>query len=156
MKASGATATTRDGAAAPVLLAYDGSELAAIAIEHAGKQLDGGREALSVCVWRPVDVGFVLPPGRRLQASEASEVRRAAEETAARGAALAEAAGFRARAIAIEAVPTWKGIVEIAERQGADLIVFGSHCRHGLAGHLHGSVVADVMRHCAFSVLVVR
>jgi nucleotide-binding universal stress UspA family protein len=140
----------------PVLLAYDGSDLAAYAIEEAGRQLSPGREALAVCVWQPVDVGFVLPKGRPLNAADAGEVRRAAEETAARGAALAETAGFRAQGTAIEAAPTWKGIVSAAEANGAALIVFGSHCRAGLAGRLYGSVTTDVMKHCQFSVLVVH
>jgi nucleotide-binding universal stress UspA family protein len=140
----------------PVLFAFDGSELAACAIEEAGSQLSHGREALVVCVWQPVDVGFVLPEGRHLNAAEATEVRRAAEDTAARGAGLAEAAGFRARSAAIEAAPTWKGIVAAAEEHDAALIVFGSHCRSGLSGRLQGSVSGDVMKHCAFSVLVVR
>ena len=37
---------------------YDGSELAALAIDQAGKQLATGRDALVVCVWQPADVGF--------------------------------------------------------------------------------------------------
>lgn len=143
-------------AAGPVLFAYDGSELAQLAIAEAGGQLVPGRDALVVCVWQPVDVGFVLPSGRHLHAAEAPEVRRAAEETAAHGAELAEAAGFRARSVAIEAAPTWQGIVQVAEQHAAGLIVLGSHCRSGLAGHLAGSVSAGVMKHCTFSVLVVR
>jgi hypothetical protein len=34
----------------PVLFAYDGSELAAFAIEQAGRQLATARDALVVCV----------------------------------------------------------------------------------------------------------
>ena len=48
-------------AAGPVLIAYDGSERARLAIEEAGRQLASGREALVACVWQPADVGFVLP-----------------------------------------------------------------------------------------------
>jgi nucleotide-binding universal stress UspA family protein len=140
----------------PVLFAYDGSDLAAFAIEEAAAQLQDGREAVVVCVWQPVDVGFVLSSGRHLNATDATEVRRAAEETAARGAELAEEAGFRARGVAVEAAPTWKGIVSAAEEHRAGLIVFGSHCRSGVSGRLHGSVTTDVMKHCAFSVLAVR
>jgi nucleotide-binding universal stress UspA family protein len=147
---------TPSDANGPVLLAYDGSDLAAFAIEEAAAQLGREREALAVCVWQPVDVGFVVPGERHLNATDATEVRRAAEETAARGAALAEESGFRARGLAVEAAPTWKGIVAAAEEHGASLIVFGSHCRSGLSGRVHGSVTTDVMKHCAFSVLAVR
>ena len=143
-------------ATGPVLFAYDGSELAEFAIEEAAAQLEPGREALVVCVWQPVDVGFVVSSGEHLNATDATEVRRAAEECAAHGAALAQEAGFRARGTAVEAAPTWKGIVSAAEESGARLIVFGSHCRSGVSGRLHGSVTTDVMKHCAFSVLAVR
>jgi nucleotide-binding universal stress UspA family protein len=140
----------------PVVFAYDGSELAAFAIEQAGLQLEHGRDALALCVWQPVDVGFVLPSARHLNATDATEVRSAAEETAAHGAALAEQAGFRAQGVAVEAAPTWKGIVAVADERDASLIVFGSHCRSGLSGRLQGSVTTDVMKHCSFSVLAVR
>ena len=51
---------------APVILAYDGSELAAFAIERAGIELAPGREALVACVWHPVDVGFTPVDGEPL------------------------------------------------------------------------------------------
>jgi nucleotide-binding universal stress UspA family protein len=140
----------------PVIFAYDGSELAALAIEEAGRQLAPGRDALAVCVWQPGDVGFVLPGGQHLNAAEATEVCKAAEETAAHGASLAEKAGFRVQGVAIKAAPTWKGIAEVAEERDASLIVLGSHQRKGLAGHLLGSVTAAVVKHSAFSVLVVH
>ncbi|HUB72895.1 MAG TPA: universal stress protein [Solirubrobacteraceae bacterium] len=153
---SGTGAATAASPAGLALLAYDGSELAKLAIEQAGRQLAGGREALVVCVWQPGDVGFVVPAERRLNAAQATEVRRAAEETAAHGALLAERAGFGAQSLAIEAAPTWKGIVEVAEQRGASLIVLGSHRRRGLVGHLLGSVAAGVVAHSASSVLVVH
>ena len=140
----------------PVLLAYDGSELAKLAIEQAGRQLAPGRDALVVCVWQPADVGFVPTSERHFNAAAATEVRKAAEETAAHGASLAQQAGFQPQSIAIEAAPTWKGIVEVAEERGASLIVLGSHRRRGLVGHLLGSVAAAVVAHSASSVLVVH
>ena len=152
-------ASTNPGATAPtgpVLFAYDGSELAAFAIEQAATQLAAGREALVLCVWQPADVGFVPISKAHLDANEATEVRRAAEETAAHGASLAEKAGFRARSLAVKAAPTWKGIVETAEEHDASLIVLGSHRRSGLVGHLLGSVAAAVVTHAPSSVLVVH
>ncbi len=140
----------------PVLFAYDGSELAAIAIQHAGAQLATGRDALVLCVWQPADVGFVPPAGLHFDADQAADVRKAAEETAAHGASLAEQAGLRALSMAVEAAPTWKGIVQTAEEQHASLIVVGSHRRHGLVGHLLGSVSSAVVEHAATSVLIVH
>jgi nucleotide-binding universal stress UspA family protein len=140
----------------PVLFAYDGSDLARLAIEQAGQMLVPGREALVVCVWQPADVGFVPVGGRRLDALDAAEVHEAAEQTAAEGAALAEAAGFRAESLTVEAAPTWKGIVQVAEERRASLVVLGSHHRHGIVGHLLGSVGAAVVDHASVSVLVVH
>lgn len=140
----------------PVLLAYDGCELAQYAIEQAGLQLAPAREALVVCVWQTGDVGFLPVGGRHLNAAQATEVRAAAEETAAHGASLAEQAGFRAQSVAVEAAPTWKGLLAVAEQREASLIVLGSHRRTGLVGHLLGSVAGAVVGHAAVSVLVVR
>jgi nucleotide-binding universal stress UspA family protein len=151
-----ASAETSAPLAGPVLLAYDGCDLAGFAIEQAGLQLAPGREALVLCVWQTGDVGFLPVDGRRLKAAQATDVRAAAEETAAHGARLAENAGFRARSLAREAAPTWKGIVEVAEQDDASLIVLGSHRRTGLAGHLLGSVAGAVVAHSERSVLVVH
>lgn len=140
----------------PVLFAYDGSELAKLAIEDAGRQLAPARDALVVCVWQTGDVGFVPTGEQHFDAAEATEVRSAAEATAAYGTSLAESAGFRPQSIAIEAAPTWKGIVEVAEERGASLIVLGSHRRSGLAGRLLGSVASAVVTHSDSAVLITR
>lgn len=140
----------------PVLFAYDGSELARLAIEQAGDQLAPGRAALVLCVWQPADVGFVPVDDRHFDAQNATEVEEAAQETAAHGASLAEKAGFQSQSLAVEAAPTWKGIVKTAEQRNAGLIVLGSHRRRGVIGHLLGSVAAAVVTHSATSVLVVR
>jgi nucleotide-binding universal stress UspA family protein len=149
---SGATPAPHAGL---VLFAYDGSELAKLAIEDAGRQFAPGREALVVCVWQPSDVGFIPVGEGNLNAAQATEVRQAAEQTAAAGASLAANAGFRPQSIAVESAPTWKGIIKIAEEHGVGLIVLGAHRRTGLVGHLLGSVSAAVVVHSATSVLVV-
>jgi nucleotide-binding universal stress UspA family protein len=83
-------------------------------------------------------------------------VRQAAEETAAEGAALAEKLGFRAESLTVEAAPTWKGIAAAAVERRATLVVLGSHQRHGLIGHLLGSVTSALIAHSSVSVLVVH
>ncbi|HEX4753400.1 MAG TPA: universal stress protein [Solirubrobacterales bacterium] len=140
----------------PAIFAYDGSDLAGFAIEQAGLQLAPGREAIVVCVWQPADVGFKPVKGRELHAAAANEVQEAAEETAAHGAGLAEKAGFKAHGITVEAAPTWKGLVKVAEDHKCGLIVIGSHQRHGLLGHLAGSVAAATISHFQSSVLVIH
>jgi MFS family permease/nucleotide-binding universal stress UspA family protein len=139
----------------PVLLAYDGTELAACAIRMAAAQLEPGRDALVVCVWQRVDVGFTPSDTTHFDADQAAEVRRAAERTAACGAGLADQAGFRSRSVAVEATPTWKGIVRAADENAASMIVLGPHRRSGLIGHLQGSVAAAVVSHTNIPVLLI-
>jgi MFS family permease/nucleotide-binding universal stress UspA family protein len=145
-------AASSDG---PVLLAYDGSELAECAIRVAAAQFEPGRDALVVCVWQPVDVGFTPTDTTYFDSGQASQVRCAAERTAAHGAALASRVGFRPRSTAIEAAPTWKGIVKAAEQASASVIVLGPHRRSGIVGHLQGSVAAAVVSHSPTPVLLI-
>lgn len=148
--------TTENGTptTGPVLFAYDGSDLAKLAIDEAGQQLGSGREALVLTVWHPFDVGFVPASGVRFDAAQITEVKEAAEQTAEEGVALAESAGFDARAATSEAAPTWQGIVDAANEQDASLIVLGSHGRTGLGSVLIGSVAEAVAAHSRRSVLI--
>jgi nucleotide-binding universal stress UspA family protein len=140
----------------PVVFAYDGSDLAKFAIEQAARQLTPGREALVLTVWHPFDVGFAPAGAVRFDAADITDVRDAAEHTAAAGAALAQAAGFNARSAAAEATPTWKGVVNVADEHDSSLIVLGSHGRTGLAGVLIGSVAEAVAAHSRRAVLIVH
>jgi nucleotide-binding universal stress UspA family protein len=150
------TPDTNNQARGPVVFAYDGSELSKLAIDEAARQLTPGRGALVLTVWHPFDVGFVPAGGVRFDAAQISEVRKAAEQTAADGASLAQQAGFNARAQAAEAAPAWKGIVKAAEEHDASLIVLGSHGRTGLASVLIGSVAEAVAAHSRRSVLIIH
>jgi nucleotide-binding universal stress UspA family protein len=138
----------------PVVFAYDGSDLAKLAIDEAGTLLAPGRDALVVCVWEPFDVGFVPVSGLSFDAAQIRDVEKAAEDTAAEGASLAEAAGFRAKSTAVEGAPTWKAIVEVADDLDASVIVLGSHGRTGIADVLLGSVAGAVAAHSRRTVLI--
>jgi nucleotide-binding universal stress UspA family protein len=140
--------------AGPVVIAYDGSELSRLGIEEAGRLLAGRGPALVVCVWQTFDVGFVPVDDKPFDAKQALEVRAAAERTAAAGASLADSLGFQAEGVAIEAAPTWKGIVEVAEEHDASVIAIGSHGRTGLASVLVGSVAGAVANHSRRTVLI--
>ena len=140
----------------PVLFAYDGSDLAKLAIEEAGRQLGPGRDAVVLTVWRPFAVGFIPPPGVEFDAAASEEVGRAAEETAAQGASMAQAAGFRAESLAVKEAPTWKGIARVADDRDASLIALGSHGKSGLTGMFLGSVAGDVAAHSGRTVLIVH
>lgn len=139
-----------------VLFAYDGSDLAKHAIEVAGRELVTGREALVLTVWRTFNVGFIPVQGRQFDAAASNEVREAAAETAAAGASLAQAAGFRAHGMELNAAPTWKGIAQAADDREVGLIVLGSHGRSGLAGVFAGSVAGEVGAHSPRSVLIIH
>jgi nucleotide-binding universal stress UspA family protein len=140
----------------PVVFAYDGSDLAKLAIEEAGRQLGPGRDAVVLTVWRPFAVGFIPPPGVEFDAAASEEVGRAAEETAAHGAAVAQAAGFRAESMAVKDAPTWKGISRVADERDASLIALGSHGKSGVTGVVLGSVAGDVAAHSGRTVLIVH
>jgi nucleotide-binding universal stress UspA family protein/MFS family permease len=140
----------------PVLFAYDGSDLAKAAIVEAGHQLPRRREALVLTVWRTFNVGFSPEPGAQFDAACGDDVRQAAEQTAARGADLADAAGFRAQALAIEGTPAWKAVIDAAKEHDASLIVLGSHRRAGLGGLVAGSVAGDVAARSSRPVLIIH
>jgi nucleotide-binding universal stress UspA family protein len=146
--------STRD--LGPVLFAYDGSDLAKLAIEEAGRQLGTGRDAIALTVWRPFVVGFVPVNDREFDAAASDEVRKAALETAAQGASLAQTAGFAAQTAEIEDTPTWKAISHFADKHDASLIVLGSHGKSGMAGAFLGSVAASVAGHSRRPVLIVH
>jgi nucleotide-binding universal stress UspA family protein len=140
----------------PVLFAYDGSNLARLAIEEAGRQLQAGRDAVVLTVWRPFAVGFIPPPEASFDAAASDEVRKAAEETASQGASMAQAAGFRAQILALKEAPTWKGIARVADDRDASLIVLGSHGKSGLPDVFLGSVASAVAAHSGRTVLIVH
>jgi len=140
----------------PVLFAYDGSDLAGHAITEAGRQLWAGRDALVLTIWEPFNVGFLPVGGTGFDAAGPDEVKAAAEKTAAYGASLAEAAGFRAKTLTAEAAPTWKGIIDAADSRNASLIVLGSHGRSGVTSLVVGSVASAVAAHSRRSVLIVH
>jgi nucleotide-binding universal stress UspA family protein len=140
----------------PVLFAYDGSDLAKHAIDVAGRELAPGRDAVVATVWRTFNVGFVPVPECEFDAAASNEVREAAEETAAFGASLAQAAGFHAESMAVNAAPAWKGIAQAAKERDVSLIVLGSHGKSGFPGRFLGSVSGVVAGHAPRSVLIVH
>jgi nucleotide-binding universal stress UspA family protein len=66
------------------------------------------------------------------------------------------AGGVRAETMVVKAHSTWRGILDAATQVGADLIVMGSHGRHGLEKLVLGSVTQRVLSHSHLPVFVVR
>jgi nucleotide-binding universal stress UspA family protein len=126
------------------------------AIAEASRQLPGGRDALVLTVWRTFNVGLIPRPGAQFDAACAGEIGQAAGQTAAHGATLAEAAGFRAQPLAVEGTPVGKAVTDTADDHDASLIVLGSHRRAGLGGRVAGSVAADVASRSQRPVMIVH
>jgi nucleotide-binding universal stress UspA family protein len=139
----------------PLVFAYDGSGPAKAAIDEASRQLSG-RDAIVVTVWRVLLVGFTPDPQVDFDAACSDDVKQAATQTAASGAALARARGFRTQARAVEGTPAWKVILDIANDNDASLIVVGTHGRSRLTGRMAGTVAGDVAAHSLQPVLIVH
>lgn len=67
---------------------------------------------------------------------------------------------FRAKGVKVRVVleqgPVVRGIINVAEREGVDLIAMASHGRTGLARVFYGSVAAGVLHQVARPLLLVR
>jgi len=67
-----------------------------------------------------------------------------------------EAGGVAVIGSVVEGHSIYRAILDTADAVDADLVVMGSHGRHGLEKLILGSVTAQVLSHAHFSVLVVR
>lgn len=84
--------------------------------------------------------------------------RRAGQTLLDQALAMATSAGLEAEPALVETAGrrVSAAIVEEAQRWGADLIIVGTHGRHGLSRFLLGSVAEGVARSAPVSVLLVR
>lgn len=90
------------------------------------------------------------------QAEYVTAAKAEARETLAAARTQVEAAGLKADTRMVEAHAAWRGIIETADAIKADLVVMGSHGRHGLEKLMLGSVTQRVLQHATQPVLVVR
>lgn len=146
----------------PVLIAYDGSEQAKVAIAEAGRILGDGRPAVVLTVREPIEsYDFAgLGGATTLDPATVSAMQEAAQNEATvvaeEGAELARAAGFEAET-RVEVGPSpWQEIVAVADQLDADVIAIGSRGRTGLKKVLLGSVASAVAQHSGRSVLIAR
>lgn len=146
----------------PLLLCYDGSDDAKLAIARAG-ELFPGRRALVVHVWEPLrDVASVPPvPGLYgLLAAGIEEMDTIGEEISAKladeGRDLAAAAGLEAEALSLRrSGRAWRAILETAREHDADAIVLGRRGVSAAELAILGSVANAVVHHADRPVLVV-
>jgi nucleotide-binding universal stress UspA family protein len=104
----------------------------------------------------PMDSFYTQVTGYSSTLDEVQKSRlKQARELVARLAEQMRAAGFKAEALVYEGDARAE-IVDRAAEWPADLIVLGSHGRHGLDRFLLGSVSEYVARHAGCSVEIVR
>jgi nucleotide-binding universal stress UspA family protein len=146
-----------------ILLCYDGSPDARAAIESAGELLSG-QPATVLTVWEPfADVmarasyGFAMASGSAVDIESIDKANRDASEQRAReGAALADQAGFSAKALAVSNTGTIADtILAHADQLGASAIVMGTRGLTGIKSLLLGSVSHAVIQHADRTVVVV-
>lgn len=147
---------------AHILVATDGSDLAARALDHAlGLAKALGSAVTIVTVTEPTAViggGYATVAGTSFdpipELLEAVET--AAKEVLTKAAAVASAAGITAKTAYVNDSFPADGIISTANSVGADLIVMGSHGRRGLGRLLLGSQTSNVLAHTTIPVLVTR
>ena len=151
--------------AAPVLIAYDGSEVSRAAVRHAA-ELFAGRPAVLVTVWEPAlavpmgqpdsfGMGMLPPDPATLEAVDRAQ-REHASTVAGDGAEFARSVGLAAEAQAVpDEADVADTLIGIARERGAAVVVVGSH-GIGLRRRLLGSVSRKLIEHCDRPVLVIR
>jgi nucleotide-binding universal stress UspA family protein len=158
--------------AAPVLIAYDGSDVARAAVRHAG-ELFAGRPAVVATVYEPglatvagaipdtmglgtVGVGTLPPDPETVEAVDRLQ-REHASAVAADGAEFARSVGLVAEPHAVpDELDVADTLIDMAQERGAAVIVVGSHGITGLRTRLLGSVARQLIQHCERPVLVIR
>jgi nucleotide-binding universal stress UspA family protein len=152
-----------------ILIAFDGSELAAEAVRQAAL-LFPSCPAVVVTVWEP-GLGAVTTMAPALEAAGplahgydpavVSDVDRAVEDRAAmvakEGARLGRSLGLEAEAHAIEdELNVAATIADVAGQRSVDAVVIGSHGLSGLRSRLLGSTTRDILARCRVPIVVVR
>jgi nucleotide-binding universal stress UspA family protein len=151
---------------APVVIAYDGSEVSRAAVRQAAEVFPE-RPAVVVTVWEPglaaVAVGqpdtlgmSIAPDPATLQAVDRVQHEHAST-VASQGAELPRSLGLAAEPQAVaEEVNVAQTVIEIARNRGAAVVVVGSHGISGLRSRLLGSVARKLIESCDRPVLVIR
>jgi nucleotide-binding universal stress UspA family protein len=157
-------------AAAPILIAYDGTPSSDHAVREAGRLLRG-RRALVVVVYKQ-GIGFELmelptatvglPPAPldvRTALELDEELTERSQRLAQQGAELARDAGFEPEALAVADdvdASVAETIVGLAADRSADAIVMGAHGHGRLSEAVLGSTTRDVIRRAPCPVVVAR
>jgi nucleotide-binding universal stress UspA family protein len=143
---------------ANILIATDGSELGARAVEQGlalAKELHSKVTAVTVTEpWTAAvsgewAVAFPVEEYEKAAAANAHKILAQVAETAARAGVACETAHIKDQYAA-------EGIVEEAKTRGSDLIVMGSHGRRGIVRFVLGSQASRVLTHSTIPMLICR
>ncbi len=153
--------------AAPVLIAYDGSELSKAAVRHAA-ELFADRRAVVATVWEPglatlsagppdsFGVDPVPPDPATVEMVDQAQ-REHATQVAAQGAELASSLGMSAEPHAVpDDLDVADTLIDIARDRGAAVVVVGSHGISGIRSRLFGTASRKLLSHSDRPVLVIR
>ena len=152
---------------APVLIAYDGSDLSRAAVREAA-ELFAGRPVVVATVWEPgLAAVFPAPTGPFGEPALAPDPatietldrvqREHALSVAADGAELASSLGLAVEPQVVpDEVDVADTLIDIARERGAAVVVVGSHGISGLRSRLLGGVSRKLLAHCHRPVLVIR
>jgi nucleotide-binding universal stress UspA family protein len=145
-----------------ILIAYDSSDDAKAAIQHAGR-LMRGQTAIVLSIWEPFLTMIARAPAGLGPINDMSDIeridetlRRTAERHAQEGEQLARAAGLEASSrVASRSGSVAEAILATAEETGAAAIVLGCRGLTSLKSVILGSVSHAIVQHADRPVLVV-
>jgi nucleotide-binding universal stress UspA family protein len=141
-----------------ILLPTDGSNLSQVAVRKGVQFAKGiGAKVTGVCVI-PTQKYYLYMTEitEQLQQETARQHKLQADRNLAFVAKAAGDAGVSCETVCEISDQVYAAIVQIAEKQGCDLIMMASHGRKGVAGLLLGSETQKVLTHSRLPVLVFR
>ena len=140
-----------------ILLPVDGSRTSTLAVEKTSDLAKAlGSKVTAVYVLDPYPFASAGPDFAFGQAQYMSAITKEATEVLDQVKAMFAAKGLAVDVMTVDAYAVWKGIIDQAQKLGADMIVMGSHGRHGVEKLMLGSVAQRVVSHAPMSVLVVH
>jgi nucleotide-binding universal stress UspA family protein len=149
-----------DDARRPILIAYDGSDCAAAAIDKVAAEF-GPRKVVILVVSEELEripffatSGVPVEPETMQLLTDAAQ--KGAQEIADKGAERARGLGLDASTAVYEGAPVWGAIVDAADEHDAALIALGSRGLSGVKHVVLGSVSGAVAHHSRRSVLIVH
>ena len=146
-----------------ILIGTDGSELGDRAVAHGlalAKTVQAQVTVVTVTeTWSAVDLVLEVSehrhnpnPLRQFQEMAADVAKHILDAAAAK----AKDEGVACKVVHVANRHAAEGIIETAEKTGADLIVMASHGRRGINRLLLGSQAYEVLTHCKVPALIVR